>query len=631
MIHAAPVRLVPGGADSVSVLVVAPPVIADGHVVLSGTIKNLGLERLIRFVGSLQYTGELALTDGQRSGGLGFEAGRVVGTWYGTERGLPALEAIVLALADADFSLTVGLPGERNVDLDEDQFVDHLQQMTARRENVLAAIPSPAVVPRIVDGPHSGQRLVVDVSTLRMLVAVDGHRCVEELADGRGLARTMHGLAVLAEAGLLTVSSPPSATSAPVAEPKGQVGILTTLRETSAATRFLLFGVFVNQLGAFMQAFLVLYLVRAGLGDGPAGLALGAYGLGAVLGTLFGGEFADRLGRRPTIIGSMACAAVLTVAVSFLATPHTYVALLVVVAGAGAMAQSCRTAAAALLSDLTPPGRRVMLFSMYRIALNSGGVLGPLFAAWLISTSWNLLFWTDGVTSLAYALVAVLWFPRERSVVDPAQAVAGGPTQSAGYTAVLRDGRFLLYLLAMLANVVIYTQYFAVLPLKIDAGAYPAMAYNWVLALSAGLVITCELLITRKVQSWPATRAASVGIALLGIGLALFGASGGLLLLLSATVIGVIGQMISGPTMLAHPGKVAPPAARGRYIGAGNAMFGLGGALGAPIGVLMWTHVGDGIWTICFIVAALATAAAAIALRPANPKKRTHSTREPQA
>src|SRR5439155_1742967 len=277
VIHAAPVRFVPGGADSVSVLVVAPPVIADGHVVLSGPIKNLGLERLIRFVGSLQHTGELALTDGQSSGGLGFEAGRVVGTWYGTERGLPALEAIVLALADADFSLTVGLPGERNVDLDEDQFVDHFQQMTARRENVLAAIPSPAVVPRIVDGPHGGQRLVVDVSTLRMLVAVDGHRCVEELADGRGLARTMHGL--------------------------------------------------------------------------------------AVLGTLFGGEFADRLGRRPTIIGSMACAAVLTVAVSFLATPHTYVALLVVVAGAGAMAQSCRTAAAALLSDLTPPGRRVMLFS----------------------------------------------------------------------------------------------------------------------------------------------------------------------------------------------------------------------------------------------------------------------------
>jgi MFS family permease len=549
---------------------------ADVGVVLSGTLNCLGLERLIRFIGSLQLTGELVLTSGQRSGGLGFEAGRVVGTWYAAERGISALEGIVLALADAEFSLLSSAPRERNIELDEQQLVDHLRQLTARRELV------------------------------------------------------MRGLAVLTEAGLVTVIGPTSSASAPLAAQPRQVGIFTTLRETSAATRFLLFGVFVNQLGAFMQAFLVLFLVRAGLGDGPAGLALGAYGLGAVVGTLFGGELADRLGRRPTIIGSMACAAVLTVAVSFLATPQTYVALLAVVAGAGAMAQSCRTAAGALLSDLTPPGRRVMLFSMYRIALNSGGVLGPLLAAWLISMSWNLLFWADGITSLGYALVALLWFPRQQRVVEPSPAVEDGPTQTAGYSAVLRDGRFLLYLFAMLANVVIYTQYFAVLPLKIDTGAYPSIAYNWVLALSAGLVITCELLITRKVQSWPATRAASVGIGLLGLGLALFGVSGGLPLLLSATVIGVIGQMISGPTMLAHPGRVAPPAATGRYIGAGNAMFGLGGALGAPAGVLVWNNLGDGIWVICAIVAALATGAAAIALRPVQ-SKRIHSAQESHA
>lgn len=407
-----------------------------------------------------------------------------------------------------------------------------------------------------------------------------------------------------------------------------QAGVLTTLRETSAATRILLSGVFVNQLGAFMQAFLVLYLVHAGLAEGQAGFALGAYGFGAILGTLFGGEVADRMGQRPTIVASMTSVALLTICVSFLGKVQTYVPLLIVVAATGAMTQASRTATAAMLADLTPTARRVMVFSMYRIALNLGGVMGPLLAAWLVSVSWDLLFWADGLTSLAYAAVAVLCLPRGRGTAAEAAPAPDDAQPSASYVAVLRDGRFLLYLFAMFANVLIYVQYFSVLPLKIATGPYPTVAYNWVLALSAGLVVTCELLVTRHVQAWRPARAASAGIVLLGVGLAAYGLQGGVALLLAATIIGVLGQMISGPTMLAHPGKVAPAGAKGRYIGAGNAMFGLGGAIGAPAGVLLWNYLGDGIWAVCGVVAGFSAAAAAVGLWASTPPRKQ---RESQA
>ena len=42
-------------------------------------------------------------------------------------------------------------------------------------------------------------------------------------------------------------------------------GPLQTFRETSASARLVLLGVFVNQFGAFLQMFLVLYLVQAGM------------------------------------------------------------------------------------------------------------------------------------------------------------------------------------------------------------------------------------------------------------------------------------------------------------------------------------------------------------------------------
>ena len=50
--------------------------------------------------------------------------------------------------------------------------------------------------------------------------------------------------------------------------------------------------------------------------EGRAGLALGAYGAGSVLGALLGGRLADRLGRRTTMTLSMLCAAALTISIS---------------------------------------------------------------------------------------------------------------------------------------------------------------------------------------------------------------------------------------------------------------------------------------------------------------------------
>ena len=178
--------------------------------------------------------------------------------------------------------------------------------------------------------------------------------------------------------------------------------------------RWLLFGVFVNQLGAFVQVFLVLFLVDNGVGEGRAGLALGAYGAGSVLGALLGGRLADRLGRRTTMTLSMLCAAALTISISFLGSPELYPLLLLVVVADGAMTQAYRPAASAMLADLVPEDRLVMTFSMYRVALNTGAVIGPLVAAWLMTVSWDLLFWADGLTAIACALLARRFLPGRR-------------------------------------------------------------------------------------------------------------------------------------------------------------------------------------------------------------------------
>jgi hypothetical protein len=162
-------------------------------------------------------------------------------------------------------------------------------------------------------------------------------------------------------------------------------------------------------------------------------------------------------------------------------------------------------------------------------------------------------------------------------------------------------------------------QYFAVLPLKLRADGHPAIVYGAVLALSAGMVICCELFVTRRVQTWYPAVAASGGCVLIAIGLAGYGLSGGLWLLFAATLVAVLGQIVSGPTMFAHPQRVAPPAWVGRYTGAAHATFGLGTALGPLLGVLMWKALGDGIWTLCGALGGLAALAAFVAVH--GPKR----------
>ena len=406
--------------------------------------------------------------------------------------------------------------------------------------------------------------------------------------------------------------------------------VLTSLRESDRAVRWLLLGVFVNQLGAFVQVFLVLFLVDHGASHAHAGVALGAYGAGSVLGALLGGRLADVLGRRATMTLSMLCAAVLTIAIGFLGDPALYPLALVVIVADGAMTQAYRPAASAMLADLVPAERLVMTFSMYRVALNTGAVIGPLVAAWLMTVSWDLLFWADGLTAVACALLARRLLPARDPAVaaeEAADVVAG--SARAGYGAVLRDGRYGLYLFAMFASAVIYMQYFSVLPLQIREDGHSAAVYSAVLALSAAVVITCELLVTKRVQAWRATTAAAGGIALLGLGLGAYGIEGGLVLLFGATLVGVLGQIVSGPTMFAQPARVAPVAARGSYAGASQAMFGLGAAAGPALGVLAFGALGNGVWAACAAAGLLAALAARYGVRDAPSSPAPHLVLKP--
>jgi MFS family permease len=380
-------------------------------------------------------------------------------------------------------------------------------------------------------------------------------------------------------------------------------GIWATIREAPAPVKALLVGVFVNKLGWFLQVFLVLFLTTSkGFTDVQAGTALGIYGGGSVIGLIIGGSLSDKVGPRAAVMISMFGMAAFVLGIAYV---PSYTAILIVVALAGAVGQFYRPASAALLTELTPKNRQVMTFALYRLAMNVGTTAAPLIGAALVAISWNLLFIGEALAALAYAAVAIIALPG-RKVAEPVVADAVVEEEPrGGYLAVLRDYKYVLFLACMFINAAIYMQYLAVLPLHMKSEGLSTWWFSAVVALNGFIVITCELLVTKVVQHWPARIVAMIGFVLLGGGLAFYALPGGVAIFVIGTLLWTLAEIIAGPTMFAYPGMAAPPKLLGRYVGSAHAMFGLGSALGPFLGVWVWNSAGTRVWVWCGVAGAI--------------------------
>ncbi|WP_433360867.1 MFS transporter [Streptosporangium sp. CA-115845] len=396
-------------------------------------------------------------------------------------------------------------------------------------------------------------------------------------------------------------------------------GVFVTLRETPRAVKALLFGGFISRLAAFIQIYLVLFLTDRGFSATQAGLALGVYGAGAVVGSFAGGSLSDRLGARTVTLISMAGSAVLIVSILY---APTYALLLAAVFLVSTVGQFYRPAAQTMLTELTPRHRVVMITAMYRLGLNLGMTAAPLIGAALLSVSYNALFWGEAAAALIFGVTVMFALPKRAAhaayVAKEQEAAADAdpaPQGRSGYLAVFADWRYSVYLLAMLLTSIVYCQYTATLPLDISAAGISLWWYGAAVSLNGFIVITCELAMTKIVQKWPIRLTALLGLGLVSVGYAIYAISPLPIWFMIGTLVWTLSEIIGGPTTFAYPALAGPERLRGRYIGAMQSVFGLGTAIGPVIGTLVWFQVGRSVWLWAALVSAIATVAGLIGMR----------------
>ncbi|MDD8016522.1 MAG: MFS transporter, partial [Acidobacteriota bacterium] len=190
---------------------------------------------------------------------------------------------------------------------------------------------------------------------------------------------------------------------------------------------WILFAVnLVNSSGALVVFFLSLYLTRKiGLGTGQAGRVLSLYGMGSIAGAYIGGWLADRMGSIRVQKMSLAICGVLLIA---LGQTRSMAGIAPLLFGMALFSGMLYPANATSMSYVCPPGLQVKGFALNRLANNLGATIGPAVGGVLAVHDYRLLFWADGLTSLAaFAVFALLW-KESRS----APGAAGEGTERAG-------------------------------------------------------------------------------------------------------------------------------------------------------------------------------------------------------
>ena len=358
-------------------------------------------------------------------------------------------------------------------------------------------------------------------------------------------------------------------------------------------------GTLINRFGHFVMPFLALYLNREGLPIWVTALALGAYGAGGLGAVIMGGYFADRWGRKPTIIVSCAGGAICMMLLTVASIPWMIVAATCAV---GMFSSMYFPAASALLADLVPAHLRVRAFGCQRFAVNLGFALGMTVAGMMANHSFFALFVIDAVTTSILGVLILFGVPEMRKT----------KVQNASWGPAIREMRkrpaYLRAVTASFLIAMVFWQLSSTWCLQVtERAGFQVSSYGALMALNGLMVAFLELPLTSWTRRYSPVSVMTVGYGIVGIsiGLNLIGFS--MILLVIMMVLFTIGEMISLPIAHSYIAELAPEDMRGRFMGVFGVSWSAATMIGPAAGMALFEIWPDGVWlasVICGLGAA---------------------------
>ncbi len=336
-------------------------------------------------------------------------------------------------------------------------------------------------------------------------------------------------------------------------------------RGLSRSTWLLSIVMLVNRSGTMVIPFMTIYLTQPSMGYriGQAGLVMGIFGLGAICGGFVGGRLTDRFGFHVVQLVALSGGGIFFI---ILGQMKSYPLICVFTFLLSLVNEAFRPANSTAIAHYSAVPNRTRSYSLNRLAINLGWAIGGALGGVLASINYHLLFWVDGLTNIAAALLLRYFLAPDPNYADQDRDHAQRPVvQSA-----LRDRGYLAFIGFTILFATCFFQLFTTLPVYYKQSLHLQEYFIGFLMALNGLIIACfEMVIVFRLEGQkPNLFYIRNGTLLIGMSFVLLNvlpATAGAAIL--CMVLVTFGEILSMPFMNSFWISRTHPSNRGQYAG----------------------------------------------------------------
>jgi MFS family permease len=282
-----------------------------------------------------------------------------------------------------------------------------------------------------------------------------------------------------------------------------------------------------------------------------------------ILTSFIAGAVADRLGRKPVMVLSLA---VNGLGYLFMSQANSYLGFAVLQFILGASNPLYQVGADAMLADMIPPEKRTSAYAIIRMVNNAGIAIGPAAGGFLAARSYTYAFIGAAAGMLTYSLLLLF---RARETLSRAAPSETRPALGdlGGYGRVFRDRSYVIFALLVGAGLTAPSMLWSLLAVYTKQNFHLSESlYGWLPTTNALMCVFVQLFVTRFTRRFKPLPVAAAGMLTYALGVGSVALMRNFRGFWVSMVVMTFGELILIPTVSKYIADQAPVDMRGRYM-----------------------------------------------------------------
>lgn len=302
---------------------------------------------------------------------------------------------------------------------------------------------------------------------------------------------------------------------------------------------------------------------------------------------IFTGAISDKFGYKKSILISFVLYIIGFAAMSqFRTFPYVFLSFSIVGLGAAIF----KPLVSATVAKTTDSSNSSIGFGIFYMMVNIGSFIGPIVSSKLRETSWNYVFISSIFAIFLNFLLVFFFYKEPQRNENTEKLLINIKKILLNLLTVIKNVKFLLFLLIIVGFWSVYFQLFYTLPIFIEQWFDTTVLYNaiydvspWfasiigtherivnpemIINIDALFIILFQVLISTLVMKWKPLRTMITGFIIFSLGIGLMFMFNSPIFIIFALLIFSIGEMMSSPKITEYIGHIAPADNKAMYMG----------------------------------------------------------------